>query len=399
MERGRQADGPARRHLLRSLCAGRRGAVIGARRGRGFAAQGRDRFFHREGAARQGTGQGRSRHQARRRQAREREIRRQRAGRHRRGRERETRGSGGAEDQNSRSSGAASERFLAVRGGQVQTGQPSHTARGAAAYRAIHQTLDGGVIFSDPFAARILDDETRARLDETAALPSLRPWRLFIAARSRFSEDTLAACVARGVRQVVVLGAGLDTFSLRNPHARQGVRVFEVDYPATQGWKRERLKQAGLAVPALLTFAPVDFAPQSLADGLRAAGFQADRPAFFQWLGVVPYLTREAVWLTLDFIAGVLESEVVFDYAEPFENYPANRRADVMEVAARAASRGEPWLRLFGPAELSKMLCNKGFGIVEDLGMVEITDRCYGALKQGIMIGPGTHIVRAQKTP
>ena len=189
----------------------------------------------------------------------------------------------------------------------MQTGQPSDTARGAAAYRAIHQTLDGGVIFSDPFAAKILDDETRARLDETAANPSLRPWRLFIAARSRFSEDTLAACVARGVRQVVVLGAGLDTFSLRNPHAGQGVRVFEVDYPATQGWKRERLTQAGLAIPASLTFAPVDFERQSLADGLTAAGFHADRPAFFQWLGVVPYLSRDAVSATLDFIARVPE--------------------------------------------------------------------------------------------
>ncbi len=279
----------------------------------------------------------------------------------------------------------------------MQTGQPSHTARGAAAYRAIHQTLDGGVIFSDPFAARILDEETRARLDETAADPSLRPWRLFIAARSRFSEDTLAACVARGVRQVVVLGAGLDTFSLRNPHAGQRVRVFEVDYPATQTWKRERLKQAGLAVPASLTFAPVDFERQSLAEGLQAAGFQADRPAFFQWLGVVPYLTREAVSLTLDFIAGVPESGVVFDYAEPFENYPDDRRADVMAIAARAASRGEPWLSLFDPAELSKMLRNKDFGIVEDLGMAGIAERFYGVLKQGIVIGPGAHIVRAQK--
>ena len=279
----------------------------------------------------------------------------------------------------------------------MQTGQPSHTARGAAAYRAIHQTLDGGVIFSDPLAARILDDETRARLDETAADPSLRPWRLFIAARSRFSEDTLAGCVARDVRQAVVLGAGLDTFSLRNPHAGQGVRVFEVDYPATQTWKRERLKQAGLPVPTSLTFAPVDFERQSLADGLKTAGFQADRPGFFQWLGVVPYLTREAVSLTLDFIAGVPESGVVFDYAEPFENYPDDRRADVMAIAARAASRGEPWVSLFGPAELSKMLRNKGFGIVEDLGMAGIAERFYGALKQGIVIGPGAHIVRAQK--
>jgi methyltransferase (TIGR00027 family) len=280
----------------------------------------------------------------------------------------------------------------------MQTGQPSDTARGAAAYRAIHQTLEGGAIFSDPFAAKILDDETRARLEETAADPALRPMRLFIAARSRFSEDTLAACVARGVRQIVVLGAGLDTFSLRNPHAAQGVRVFEVDYPATQDWKRERLKQAGLGVPSSLTFAPIDFERQSLADGLNAAGFQADRPAFFQWLGVVPYLTADAISATLDFIAGVPQSEVVFDYAEPFENYPAERRENVMEVAARAASRGEPWLSQFDPVELSKMLRNKGFGIVEDLGLAEITDRFYGTLKQGITVGPGAHMVRAQRT-
>src|ERR1700674_3111264 len=194
--------------------------------------------------------------------------------------------------------------------GTMQAGEPSHTARGAAAYRAIHQTLEGGVIFSDPFASKILDDETRARLDETAADPSLRPMRLFIAARSRFSEDTLAACVARGVRQVVVLGAGLDTFSLRNPYAGLGVRVFEVDYPATQQWKRERLNEAGLAIPGSLTFAPVDFERQSLADGLKIAAFDPDRPAFFQCLGAVRYVTREAVSATLGFIAGVPESEV-----------------------------------------------------------------------------------------
>ncbi len=264
----------------------------------------------------------------------------------------------------------------------MRAGEPSQTARGAAAYRAIHQTLEGGAIFRDPFAERMLDDETRARLDEIAADPSLRPMRLLIAARSRFSEDTLAACVARGVRQIVVLGAGLDTFSLRNPHAGLGVRVFEVDYPATQQWKRERLNEAGLAIPASLTFAPVDFERQSLGDGLAAAGFRADRPAFFQWLGVVPYLTREAILATLDFIAGVPESEVVFDYAEPFENYPAERRAHVMAVAAGTAARGEPWLSLFDPAELSGILRNKGFAI-EDLGMAEIAGRLLRRLEAG----------------
>jgi Leucine carboxyl methyltransferase len=145
----------------------------------------------------------------------------------------------------------------------LRAGEPSKTARGAAAYRAIHQTLEEGSIFRDPIASRILDDETLANLDQIAADPSQRPMRLFVAARSRFSEDVLSANVARGVRQIVVLGAGLDTFSLRNPHAGEGVRVFEVDYRATQDWKRERLKQAGLAMPASLTFAPVDFERQS----------------------------------------------------------------------------------------------------------------------------------------
>ena len=279
----------------------------------------------------------------------------------------------------------------------MQEGQPSHTARGAAAYRALHQSLEGGVIFSDPFADRILDDQARARRDEIAAKPSLRPMRLFIAARSRFSEDTLSALVARGVRQVVVLGAGLDTFALRNPHASQGVRVFEVDYPATQSWKRECFKQAGLAVPASLTFAPVDFERQSLAEGLAAAGFQADRPAFFQWLGVVPYLSRDAIGVTLDFIAGVPGSAVVFDYAESFANYPAERRENVIAVAAGAAARGEPWLSLFDPTEVSEMLRGKGFGLVEDLGLAELTERYYAALKQGIVIGPGAHVVWAQR--
>jgi methyltransferase (TIGR00027 family) len=279
----------------------------------------------------------------------------------------------------------------------MHPGKPSQTARGAAVYRAIHQRLDGGAIFRDPYALRMLDAETLATLDEVAADPSRRSMRMFIAARSRFSEDALSACVGRGVQQVVVLGAGLDTFSLRNPYAGDGVRVFEVDFPATQDWKRERLAQAGLAVPSQLTFAPVDFERQSLADGLARSGFRVDEPAFFQWLGVVPYLTREAISQTLDFIAGIAESEVVFDYAEPFENYSAGRRARIMAMAESAAARGEPWLSLFDPPELSKLLRAKGFGVVEDLGLAELSDRYYGALKEGIPIGPGGHVVRAQR--
>ena len=277
----------------------------------------------------------------------------------------------------------------------MRDGQPSQTARGAAAYRAIHQKLEGGAIFKDPFASRILDQETAAALDEIAANDSLRPWRLFIAARSRFSEDTMADCIACGVRQVVVLGAGLDTFSLRNPYADLGVRAFEVDYPATQMWKRDRIRAAGLAEPPSLIFASVNFEQESLPEGLTRAGFEPDEPAFFQWLGVVPYLTKDAVSSTLKFISEVPQAAVVFDYAEPFQNYPAERRASVMATAERAASRGEPWLSFFDPIELLQLLRGEGFNVIEDLGLPEIAERFYGVLRRDIVLGPGPHIVRA----
>lgn len=277
----------------------------------------------------------------------------------------------------------------------MRTGQHSQTALGAAAYRAIHQIREGAAIFSDPFAVRILDDETRASLDAIAADPALRPMRLFIVARSRFSEEALAASLIRGVRQVVVLGAGLDTFSLRNPFANEGVRVFEVDHPATQAWKRERLAAAGLSLPALSTFAPIDFERQSLAEGLAKAGLESNRPAFFQWLGVVPYLTYDAISAALDFIAGITHSAVVFDYTEPLQNHAPERRASLMATAERAAVRGEPWLSFFDPDDLHALLRNKGFTDIEDLGFAEMVGRFSPALAEGLQRGPGGHVIRA----
>ncbi len=212
-----------------------------------------------------------------------------------------------------------------------------------------------------------------------ASDPAHRPMRLFIAARSRFSEDTMAACVARGVRQIVILGAGLDTFSLRNPHAEHGARVFEVDYPATQAWKRERLRQAGLDLPATLTFAPVDFERQSLAEGLAAAGFRADQPAYFQWLGVVPYLTRDAIVSTLDFIAGISGSEVVFDYGEPHENYPPAMRANLTAIAERAPRRSASPGSASSIPPTWRRCCRRGTSArFEDVTRAELARRYYG---------------------
>ena len=275
----------------------------------------------------------------------------------------------------------------------METGRPSRTALGAAMHRAVHQTLEGGVIFADPYALQILDDEARAGLSAMADDPGHRPMRLFIAARSRFSEEAMAGCVARGARQVVVLGAGLDTFSLRNPHA--GVTVYEIDYPATQAWKRERLAKAGLALPPSLTFVPIDFERQGLPEALAAAGFRADQPAYFQWLGVTPYLTRGAIVATLDFIAAIGGAEVVFDYAQPFENFPPATRANLTAIAERAAALGEPWLSMFDPPDMAALMQARRFADFEDVSRAELAARYYGDLGQGLLSGRGGHVVRA----
>jgi len=272
--------------------------------------------------------------------------------------------------------------------------QPSQTALGAAGYRAAHQTLEGGKVFSDPLARTILGDDADAIIAGLSAGPAHQRTRVYIAARSRFAEDCLGAAVSRGVRQAVVLGAGFDTFALRNPHAELGLRVFEVDHPATQAWKRRRLAEVGLGIPSSLTFAALDFESDDLGRCLRDAGLAPDRPAFFIWLGVVPYLGRATIAATLRYIAGIPASEVVFDYSEPLENYPPERRDEVAALAARTAEVGEPWLSHFNPDEIDRELREFGFGDIEDLGISELAVRYLGDRARGPS-GPGPHMIRA----
>lgn len=267
----------------------------------------------------------------------------------------------------------------------METGQPSRTAYAAARYRAAHQILEGGQIFTDPLAVRVLG----APEEELRAGAPRRAMRVFVAARSRFAEDALAAAVARGVGQVVVLGAGLDTFAYRNPHL--GLRVFEVDHPDTQGWKRRRLAEAGIEVPGSLTYVGVDFERESLADRLRLTG-----PAFFMWLGVVPYLTRQGFDETLGFVAAAAGNEVVFDYAQPPERMPPERRAALEARAERVARVGEPWLTFFDPPEIAAQLRDLGFHEIEDLGPAAMAARFFG--RAGLPPEtPGGHLLRALK--
>ncbi|MGJ4921412.1 class I SAM-dependent methyltransferase [Bradyrhizobium sp. HKCCYLRH2060] len=279
----------------------------------------------------------------------------------------------------------------------MQMGQPSRTALGAAILRAAHQVVDGASIFADPLARVLLGDDADTLIAAAAADETKQQLRRFIAARSRFAEDALATAVASGVRQAAVIGAGLDTFSLRNPHEAHGLRVFEADHPATQAWKRERIAAAGLTLPASLTFVPVDFERQRLGDALAAAGFRPDEPAFFTWLGVVPYLRREAVVAVLTFMASLPGAQVVFDYTEPLDNYSPARRANVEALAARTAAIGEPWLSRFDPSDLRRELRSCGFDEIEDVGVTGIIGRYLGAPDGDGASEAGPHVVHARR--
>ncbi len=260
----------------------------------------------------------------------------------------------------------------------MEPSRPSRTALRVALRRAAHQLYDAlPRVLDDPIAVPILGEAYGEELRRTPMRPD-RPFsvalRAFLVARSRYAEDTLARAVNLGITQYVLLGAGLDTFAHRNPYPK--LRVFEVDHPATQQWKRELLQTSGLATPANLTYAPVDFERESLPEQLHSAGFDPQAPAFFAWLGVVPYLTLEAFRSTIAFIgARPAGSGVVLDYGQPRSALPFLEKLAHDSLAARVQLAGEPFQLFFTPAEIAAEL--KPFRNIEDIGSPEINARYF----------------------
>ena len=219
---------------------------------------------------------------------------------------------------------------------------PSKTALSVALRRAAHQAYDSPIVFDDPIAVAILGSTYAEQLRRTP-LRLDRPFsialRAFIVARSRYAEDNLKRALESGVDQYVLLGAGLDTFAYRNPYTR--LRVFEVDHPATQQWKRELLQRNRIATPESICFTPVDFERDSLSAQLRDAGFNHGAPACFAWLGVVPYLTLEAFRATLSFISAQPPgSGLTLDYGQPRSVLPLLERLVQDSLASRVAKAG-----------------------------------------------------------
>lgn len=269
--------------------------------------------------------------------------------------------------------------------------RPSRTAYLVAMRRAAHQIFDHPKVFDDPLAMPILGPGAEERLKSEPRFVNRmgRAVRASMAARSRYAEDQLARAVERGTKQYVILGAGLDTFAYRNPHTSQDLRVFEVDYPATQEWKRQRLAAAGIAIPNSAIFAAVDFERQTLAEGLREAGLDASLPAFFSWLGVTMYLAHETVRETFRLIAsGAAGGGVVFDYMVPPETLSWTGRMVHKALSRRVARAGEPFQTYFVPEKLRAELQAMGFHSIENLGAAEINARYFAGRTDGLGV-PG----------
>jgi methyltransferase (TIGR00027 family) len=260
----------------------------------------------------------------------------------------------------------------------MEEARPSRTALRVALRRAAHQLYDAQpLVFDDPIAVPILGDTYAEELHRTPTRPD-RPFsvalRAFLVARSRYAEDNLARALARGVTQYVLLGAGLDTFAHRNPHPH--LRVFEVDHPATQQWKRELLATGDMPAPANLTYVPVDFERQSLPEQLNSTGFNPLNATFFAWLGVVPYLTLEAFRFTINFIAAQPDGTgVVLDYSQPRSALPFLEKLAHDSLASRVQLAGEPFQLFFTPTEIASELT--AFRDLEDLGSSQINARYF----------------------
>jgi len=264
--------------------------------------------------------------------------------------------------------------------------QASSTALRVAVRRAAHQLMDQPPVLVDPVVLQLIGDHYPRHMVRAKELVA-RDFRCSLAVRSRVAEERLADSVAAGICQYVVLGAGLDTFALRNPFPQ--LMVFEADLPATQKWKRQMIQRAGLAEPENLRFVPLNFEHHTLAESLSDAGFDCSAPTFFSWLGVIPYLSLEGFRATLATIAAMpTGSGVTFDYSVSREILSEKGKTAFDRLAYRVAVAGEPLRLFFTPEEMTDELDRAGFKSHELLDSGELNERYFKNRVDGLKISP-----------
>jgi methyltransferase (TIGR00027 family) len=303
----------------------------------------------------------------------------------------------------------------------MEESRASLTAMAASLIRAIHTRVDEHPLIDDPWGDRLVTEADKQEMRTVAAsrigapdrarLEALGPGVDIIEAglraspvfgmvvvRTRYAEDALEAAVARGVRQYVIVGAGLDSFAMRRPPWARDVDVFEVDHPATQAMKRRRLADYGVVLSDKHHFVSADLSREGLASALKRTPFQPTTPSFFSWLGVTTYLTREANLSTLRAMAtcGAAGSEVVFTYRDQ-RDFDADPTDGALHgTGATVAAMGEPWVSGFHPDELAGDLRGVGLTLVENLNGEELNRRYFARRTDGLSAPRSLYIARAQ---
>ena len=260
----------------------------------------------------------------------------------------------------------------------MQANQASRTAIAAAAVRAAHVLRDAKpLVCADDYALRmtskpwqvILKSDLLHWLVFRKLLGVMRPIRSVIIGRQRFAEDALLDAIERGVDQYVLVGAGFDSFALRRPDLAERLAIFEVDHPDTQQAKQERVLELVGALPTHVRYLPLDFEMQTVVDALKASDFDPAKPAIFAWLGVVAYLTPDAVFSTLKSLAdySAAGSELIFDYAIPLDLVPAHEMEAMQALLGFVEKRGEPLKSEFDPVQLAGNVQDMGYRVISDL--------------------------------
>ncbi|MDR6795818.1 class I SAM-dependent methyltransferase [Acinetobacter calcoaceticus] len=271
----------------------------------------------------------------------------------------------------------------------MKEGQSSRTAEAAAALRANHFKNTVSPVFSDPYAfeltskswKKLLSSQLLVKLMNSAILNrTLGLLTGQVVGRSRYAEDLLDQAVQQNTQQYVLVGAGLDSFVLRESHHYPTLKIFEVDHPDTQAAKQAKLKKLG-EIPTTVEFVAINFEKESISEALTRSLYERSAPAFFSWLGTTHYLNPQTTLQTLKSIAefAANASEVVLDYSTDFQELTGIERIGSMAVAQFTHLLKEPLLGQFKSTDLHSAVEQMGFEVVEDLSGEAITERYFSA--------------------
>ncbi|MCH6160037.1 class I SAM-dependent methyltransferase [Streptomyces marispadix] len=279
-----------------------------------------------------------------------------------------------------------------------QTEAPDSTAVRTALWRAMHLQVDP--------PPHVIEDEVGLRLaapgDGWRDRPDMDPhatstFRAAIVARARFIEDLVTEQAERGVTQYVILGAGLDTFAQRKPELASRLRIFEIDQPGPQAWKRRRLTDLGYGIPDWLHLVPVDFEEsEDWLKQLAAAGFDSSRPATIVSTGVTPYLTKDATAATLHQIAELAPgSTLAMTFLLPIELVDAADRSGLQRSKQGAQASGTPFISFYSPQEMVALARESGFQDARHISGASLAERYFADRTDGLRPSSGEDLLLA----